>query len=131
MALSRRRTTVAALRGILGPVYGQEQRFAKLVGRSVSWVKKSRLSIIPLGEDTAGSSVMKPVCRSGGCWEALIGGLWRGTKMSRIPGYFAWYRTEHQKGRPVDSALTPLTSCYNYLALVLLPEKRKSTLHGG
>lgn len=53
MALSQKTTPVAILRGILGPIHGQEKRFAKLVGKSVSWVKKVSAGIMPLSEDTA------------------------------------------------------------------------------
>lgn len=53
MALSQRKTTVAKLRAVLGPVHGQEKRFAKLAGKSVSWVKKVSAGLIPLSEETA------------------------------------------------------------------------------
>ena len=53
MALSQRKTTVAVLRGILGRIHGQEERFAKLAHRSRSWVKKALAGLIPLSEDTA------------------------------------------------------------------------------
>ncbi len=53
MAFSRRSTTLAVLRGILGPLHGQEARFARLLGRSVSWVKKVSSGIEPLTEKTA------------------------------------------------------------------------------
>jgi len=53
MALSKRSTTLAILRGILGPVYGQETRFAQLAARSVSWVKKVSAGLAPLSEEAA------------------------------------------------------------------------------
>jgi len=53
MALSQRTTTVAVLRGVLGAVDGQEERFALLAGRSVSWVKKVSAGITPLSEEAA------------------------------------------------------------------------------
>ena len=53
MALSRRSTTLAVLRGILGSRHGQEARFAGLVGRSVSWVKKVSAGHEPLTGDVA------------------------------------------------------------------------------
>jgi hypothetical protein len=53
MALSQRKTTVAILRGVLGPIHGQEKRFAKLARRSVSWVKKVSADKVPLSERTA------------------------------------------------------------------------------
>jgi hypothetical protein len=53
MALSKRKTTVAVLRGILGPIHGQEARFARLAKRSTSWVKKVSAGVIPLNEETA------------------------------------------------------------------------------
>jgi len=53
MALSQRKTTVAILRGVLGPIHGQEERFAKLARRSVSWVKKVSADKVPLSERTA------------------------------------------------------------------------------
>jgi hypothetical protein len=53
MALSKRKTTIAVLRGILGPIYGREARFARLARRSVSWVKKVSAGVIPLNEKTA------------------------------------------------------------------------------
>jgi hypothetical protein len=53
MALSQRKTTIAILRGVLGPHYGQEKHFARLAQRGVSWVKKVSAGIIPLNEKTA------------------------------------------------------------------------------
>jgi len=53
MALSQRKTTIAVLRGILGPIHGQEDRFARLAQRSPSWVKKVSAGHIPLSEETA------------------------------------------------------------------------------
>jgi hypothetical protein len=53
VALSHRKTTTAILRGILGPAHGQEARFARLAGRSVSWVKKVSAGLEPLTEEVA------------------------------------------------------------------------------
>jgi hypothetical protein len=53
MARSQRKTTIAVLRGILGPIHGQERRFAKLAKRSPSWVKKVSAGVIPINEETA------------------------------------------------------------------------------
>ena len=53
MAHSQRSTTVAIFRGILGPVLGQEGRFAELAGRSISWVKKVSAGVTPLSEEAA------------------------------------------------------------------------------
>lgn len=53
MALSKRKTTVSVLRGILGPFHGREDRFARLAKRSRSWVKKVSAGVIPLSEETA------------------------------------------------------------------------------
>lgn len=53
MALSQRKTTLAVLRGILGGYHGREAIFAKLVGKSVSWVKKTSAGLVPLSEYTA------------------------------------------------------------------------------
>ena len=52
MALSQRKTTIAVLRGILGPIHGQADNFARLAKRSRSWVKKVSAGA-PLTEDTA------------------------------------------------------------------------------
>jgi hypothetical protein len=52
MALSKNKTTVAVLRGILG-IHGQEVRFGQLAKRSRSWVKKVSAGVIPLNEETA------------------------------------------------------------------------------
>lgn len=52
MALSKRKTTVAVLRGILGPYHGREDIFALMAQRSRSWVKKVSAGLIPLNEDT-------------------------------------------------------------------------------
>jgi len=53
MAKSQRRTTIAILRGILGPAAGKEERFAQLANRSVSWVKKASAGLLPVSEETA------------------------------------------------------------------------------
>jgi hypothetical protein len=53
MATSKHKTTLAVLRSILGPGAGGEARFAKKIGRSVSWVKKASCGTIPLTRDAA------------------------------------------------------------------------------
>ncbi len=53
MAISQRKTTIAVLRALMGPVYGREDRFAELAQRSVSWVKKVSAGIEPLTGDVA------------------------------------------------------------------------------
>jgi hypothetical protein len=53
MALSQKKTTLSVLRGILGPYFGREAVFSKLVSKSVSWVKKTSAGIKPLSEETA------------------------------------------------------------------------------
>ena len=53
MALSKRKTTVAVLRGILGRIHGQEERFAKMAERSRSWVKKVSAGQEVLVDDAA------------------------------------------------------------------------------
>jgi hypothetical protein len=102
MALSQRTTTVAVLRGLLGPNYGGERRFAKLAGRSPSWVKKVSAGIIPLGEEAA----RKLSDETGVSFRWLLGSVNRppiatGTNEPYTEGFFAWYRTERQKGHPV------------------------------
>jgi hypothetical protein len=51
MAVSQHKTCLAILRGILGPVTGQEKRFSALIGKSVSWLKKASSGQIPLTQD--------------------------------------------------------------------------------
>ena len=53
MALSKRKTPVAILRGLLGPFYGKEEHFAVLVSRSRSWVKKTSAGLEPLTVEMA------------------------------------------------------------------------------
>ena len=53
MALSKRKTTVAVLRSILGSIHGQEDKFAKLAERSRSWVKKVSAGQEVLVDDAA------------------------------------------------------------------------------
>ena len=53
MATSKHKTTVAVLRGILGPIHGREENLATLASRSVSWVKKVSSGIEPLTEEAA------------------------------------------------------------------------------
>jgi hypothetical protein len=53
MALPQHKTGLSVLRSILGPGAGNEARFAKKIGRSVSWLKKASSGQIPLTEDAA------------------------------------------------------------------------------
>lgn len=53
MATSKRKTTLAVLRSILGPVEGSEERVASLASRSISWVKKVSAGLEPLTEEAA------------------------------------------------------------------------------
>ncbi|MGA3171478.1 MAG: hypothetical protein ABSE62_10735 [Chthoniobacteraceae bacterium] len=70
MAFSRRKTTVAVLRGILGPEEGRERRFARLARRSVSWVKK-----VSAGQEALSEAAALELERSTGVSAAwLLGG---------------------------------------------------------
>ncbi len=53
MALPQHKTCLSVLRSILGPISGGEKRFADLIGRSRSWLKKASCGQIPLTEDVA------------------------------------------------------------------------------
>lgn len=53
MALSKRMTTVAVLRGVLGSYHGREDKFAELAERSRSWVKKVSAGQEVLVDDAA------------------------------------------------------------------------------
>jgi hypothetical protein len=53
MSKPQHKTCLSILRSILGPAYGQEARFAKLINRSPSWLKKASSGIAPLTEDAA------------------------------------------------------------------------------
>lgn len=53
MALSKRKSTVSVLRGILGPVSGNLTHFARLAGRKEDWVKKVSAGQITLTEEAA------------------------------------------------------------------------------
>jgi len=50
---SKFKTTIAVFRDIIGPTHGGEVRFAQLVKRSPSWVKKVSAGVIRLSEETA------------------------------------------------------------------------------
>ncbi|MEP6603661.1 MAG: hypothetical protein ABJB69_06925 [Spartobacteria bacterium] len=103
MALSQRKTTVAVLRGILGRIHGGEVRFAKLAGRSPSWVKKVSAGIVPLTEETA--RILGDA--TGISFEWLLGPANRrpiSGGLSREPythKYFEWYRSVKQSGSPI------------------------------
>ena len=51
VALSKRKTTVAVLRGILREYHGREDNFAKLAEQSQSWVKKVSAGQEPLADE--------------------------------------------------------------------------------
>lgn len=53
MALSQNKTTVAVLRGVLGPNHGREENFARLINKSGAWVKRASAGHIPLTEQSA------------------------------------------------------------------------------
>ena len=53
MALPQHKTCLSILRSILGPGAGNEARFAKKIGRSISWLTKASCGQIPLTEDAA------------------------------------------------------------------------------
>lgn len=53
MALPQHKTCLSILRSILGPGAGSEARFAKKIGRSISWLKKASCGQIPLTRDAA------------------------------------------------------------------------------
>lgn len=50
---SRKKTTLAVLRDILGPVSGSETKFAARIGLSISWLRKASAGISPLTPETA------------------------------------------------------------------------------
>lgn len=52
MSKPQHKTCLSILRSILGH-YGQEDRFAKLIRRSTSWLKKASSGLVPLTEDAA------------------------------------------------------------------------------
>lgn len=53
MAKPQHKTCLSILRTLLGPGAGNEEYFAKKIGRSVSWLKKASCGQIPLTEDAA------------------------------------------------------------------------------
>ncbi|MFA6176374.1 MAG: hypothetical protein WC765_07335 [Phycisphaerae bacterium] len=53
MALPKHKTCLSVLRSILGPISGGEKRFADLIGRSTSWLKKASCGQIPLTDEAA------------------------------------------------------------------------------
>lgn len=53
MANSQQKTIVSKLRAVLGPISGSERNFARLIGKSQSWVKKASAGIIPVPEESA------------------------------------------------------------------------------
>jgi hypothetical protein len=53
MARPKHKTCISILRSQLGTVSGGEVRFAKTIGRSPSWLKKTSAGIIPVSDDAA------------------------------------------------------------------------------
>jgi hypothetical protein len=53
MSKPQHKTCLSVLRSIIGPKWGQEARFAKLINRSTSWLKKASSGLAPLTEDAA------------------------------------------------------------------------------
>lgn len=53
MARPQHKTCLSILRSILGSGAGSEARFAKKIGRSISWIKKASCGQIPLTRDAA------------------------------------------------------------------------------
>ncbi len=106
MARSKRKTTLAVLRGILGPVHGQERHFARLAGRSVSWVKKASAGIVPLSEGTA--RVLET--ETGVSFQWLLGAATRPPISHGLAAepytheYFDWYRSEMKSGSPITQS---------------------------
>src|SRR5262245_10258995 len=98
MALSQRKTTVAVLRGILGPFHGQEARFAILADRSRSWVKKASAGLMPLSERTARVLAHE----TGVSLEWLLGPADQPAVDSKgqryDEKYFKWYRARAEEG---------------------------------
>jgi hypothetical protein len=130
VALSQRRTTVSILRGILGQA-GQEQRFAKLAGRSTSWVKKVSAGITGLSEDAA----RKLSDETGVSFRWLFGSvdkppISRGTNEPYTPEYSQWYRAEYKNGRPVQQCAHPPSAWLPDLfgVAVAAAERAKSNL---
>jgi hypothetical protein len=100
VALSKRKTTVAVLRGILGPIHGQEARFARLAKRSTSWVKKVSAGVIPLNEETARLLELE----TGVALDWLMGPADVPPVNARgdpyTPAYFEWHRAGAKSGAP-------------------------------
>jgi hypothetical protein len=107
MALSQRKTTVAILRGILGPIYGQERRFAKLVGRSPSWVKKVSAGIVPLTETTGRmiehetGAPLKWLLAPANQPPTVYGFSGEPIRQPYTREYFEWFRAKLKTGEPV------------------------------
>jgi len=100
VALSQRKTTVAILRNVLGPVHGQEAKFAKLAHRSVSWVKKLSAGPNKITEETA--RVLEH--ETGISFQWLLGPPNQMPVDSRGKRYtredFEWFRARKKAGEP-------------------------------
>ena len=116
VARSQRKTTVAILRDILGPVYGQEERFAKLIGRSVSWVKKVSAGIVPLTEETArvieqGTGVpLRWLLGPGRGTPTVYAFSGKPSRQAYTRKYFEWFRTKLKDGQPVVQSGFPIAA---------------------
>lgn len=112
MALSQRKTPIAKLRGILGPIHGQEQRFARLTGKSTSWVKKVSAGLIPLSEDTARTLQLE----TGISLAWLLGGI-PGQPVDQFGKPYDFKRFQSYRTRPNQTAAYPLLFAPNIAAI--------------
>jgi len=53
MNVSRKRTTLAILRSLLGPIWGSEKSFSDLTGLSLSWIRKASAGSVPMTQRAA------------------------------------------------------------------------------
>jgi hypothetical protein len=109
MALSQCKTTIAVLRGILGPYHGREDRFASLANRSRSWVKKVSAGLIPISEGTARRLELE----TGVALDWLMGPPdappLNGTRQPYKFEHFDWHRAKIKAGElPVRAGGFPL-----------------------
>jgi hypothetical protein len=55
MNISRKRTALAILRSLLGPVWGSEKSFSDMTGLSLSWIRKASAGAVPMTQRAAES----------------------------------------------------------------------------
>ncbi len=55
MNVSRKRTTLAILRTLLGPIWGSEKSFSDITGLSLSWIRKASAGGVPMTQRAAES----------------------------------------------------------------------------